>query len=400
MPYPTIRLVNCLALIATFMLVACGGSSDSPETTQPPTVDATIALKENLVTNYATLVHTNYTDSLQTVLSLRQAIQAFVANPSEASLNAAKESWLASRVPYGQTEAFRFYDGPIDDADGPEGLINAWPLDENYIDYVSGFPQSGIISDVVNFPDLTPDLLRELNEKDGEANIATGFHAVEFLLWGQDLSVDGPGARSFSDFVPGQAEFAERRALYLTLTMDMLVEDIQSLVDAWAPEVTDNYRASFVTDAPEGLRRILVGVGSLCGAELAGERMSVAMDTREQEDEHSCFSDNTHVDILMNAKSLQNVYLGRYETSSGVLHDGPGFDDLMAAVDADLNQQVLTQLETVLQRCEDIPAPFDRAIQDADQRPVVQTAIDELRALTTLFVSVAEALDITLNLEE
>lgn len=399
MPSFPFRFSLILALVATFFLIACGGSSSDNDTTQPPTVDPTIALKSNLVNNYASLVHTNYSDALQTAKAMRGSIQAFLANPSDETLNVAKQSWLTARIPYGQTEGFRFYEGPIDNVDGPEGLLNAWPLDENYIDYVVGSPASGIIADTANYPELSATLLRELNEKDGEANIATGYHAIEFLLWGQDLSAEGPGNRPFTDFVVGQEDFAERRAAYLSLTTDMLVEDLEFLVAAWAPDSTDNYRASFVDDA-QALRNILVGIGSLCGAELAGERMSVAMDTREQEDEHSCFSDNTHVDILMNAKSLQNVYLGRYETSDGVVHDGPGFDDLMAVVDADLNQRVVTQLQVVVDGCAAIPAPFDTAVQDPEKRPSVQGAIDDLRALTTLFVSTAEALDITLNLEE
>ena len=58
----------------------------------------------------------------------------------------ARKAWLAAREPYGQTEAFRFYGGPIDDAKGPEGRINAWPLDEAYIDSVKGKAGSGIIN--------------------------------------------------------------------------------------------------------------------------------------------------------------------------------------------------------------------------------------------------------------
>ena len=77
--------------------------------------------------------------------------------------------------------------------DGPEGLINAWPLDEAYIDYVEGDPAAGVVNDPDTYPTIDAELLTSLNEQGGEANISTGWHAIEFLLWGQDLSTDGPG---------------------------------------------------------------------------------------------------------------------------------------------------------------------------------------------------------------
>ena len=82
-----------------------------------------------------------YEASLDSATELDAAIDAFLADPTEETLEAAKQAWLAARDDYGLTEAFRFYGGPIDnETDGPEGLINAWPLDEVYIDYVEGDP--------------------------------------------------------------------------------------------------------------------------------------------------------------------------------------------------------------------------------------------------------------------
>lgn len=43
---------------------------------------------------------------------------------------------------------------------------------------------------------ISPQLLaEELHMLDGvQANVATGYHAIEFLLWGQDLNGTNPGA--------------------------------------------------------------------------------------------------------------------------------------------------------------------------------------------------------------
>jgi putative iron-regulated protein len=163
--------------------------------------------------HYAHLVLASYDDTLAGALTLQKAVQALAAAPSDENLKAARKAWLDAREFYGQTEAFRFYGGPIDDKNGPEGRINAWPMDESYVDYVKDAPNAGIINNrkVV----ISKKQLSSLNERNGEENIATGWHAIEFLLWGQDLSTTGPGNRSFEDFVDGKKPNADRRRQYL-----------------------------------------------------------------------------------------------------------------------------------------------------------------------------------------
>ncbi|WP_157595829.1 imelysin family protein [Plesiocystis pacifica] len=376
------RLLICSALL----LGAC--STDEPSDT-PLSADEVAPVAEN----YADIVAANYADARMTAEALATAIDTFVGDPSEANLTAAREAWLAAREPYGQTEVFRFYDGPIDNpTDGPEGQLNAWPMDEAYIDYVDGMPDAGIINDLATYPDITPELLAELNEAGGETNISSGYHAVEFLLWGQDLSADGPGARPATDYLTdgnGTAMNQDRRAAYLQAAVTLLIEDLEGLETAWA----GSYRDSFVGEAPEEIvRRILLGMGSLSGAELAGERMEVALETQEQEDEHSCFSDNTHRDVVTNALGIQNVYLGRY----GAL-DGQSVYDLVAARDADLADRLRDEIAASVSAAEAIPAPFDRAIVDDVES--VQATIDALRVQADSIADAAALFDINLALE-
>ena len=312
--------------------------------------------REDVARHYATVVEASYADTLTSASLLRDAIHAFVATPSEATLASARQAWLAAREPYGQTEAFRFYSGPIDDAKGPEGRINAWPLDEAYIDSVKGKASSGIINNrkIV----LSKDKLAALNERGGEENISTGYHAIEFLLWGQDFDANGPGKRSWNDFVDGQAANADRRRDYLKIIADLLVEDIASVAKAWQAGST-NYRAKFEKD-PDALRKMMVGIGVLSRAELAGERMEVALDSKNQEDEHSCFSDNTHRDILTNALGIRNVWLGEYKRLDGSVLKGPSLRDLVADKDAKAADKVSADMDATLAAAEGIKAPFDR----------------------------------------
>jgi len=345
-------------------------------------------LLEAVLNQYATIVHASYADAYTSAMALRTALQALVESPSPDTLQAAKSAWKQARIPYGQTEAYRFYAGPIEGDDGPEGRLNAWPLDESYIDYVAGDATAGII----NRPEvpITADQLRALNEEGGEENVSIGFHAIEFLLWGQDQSAEGPGTRPYTDYVTPPS--AERRGQYLLTVAEMLTHDLNRLVEAWAPDNPQNYRAAFLTTNPaESLRKILSGIGVLSRGELAGERMAVALSTRDQEDEHSCFSDNTHVDIIQNAQGIRNVYEGRYVRTNGTVIDGPGIADLIST---DLNAAMTRQLDGTLQKVNAISPPFDREIVTEEGRKRIQDAIDSLRAQASLIVTVAKELGI------
>ncbi|MCA9551597.1 MAG: iron-regulated protein [Myxococcales bacterium] len=379
-------LSGCLLMGA-----ACGGE----ETTDGPTAEA-------VAQQYAAVVYALYTDTHAAAEDLEVAVKALVAAPSAATLDAARAAWRAARVPYGQTEAFRFAGGPIDAEDGPEGRLNAWPLDEAYIDYVATASTSGIVNDPSIA--LTASNLAGLNEGGGgdvlgmgqgfneEKAISTGYHAIEFILWGQDTSANGPGDRPYTDFLTGAEATApngDRRGEYLVVVTELLVADLATLVEAWAPDA-DNYRREFLTQDPnEALKQIVAPMGILAKGELAGERMDVALDTRDQEDEHSCFSDNTHVDIQMNAQGIENVYLGTYGSVSG-----PSVQALLRSMDPTLEASVTAKMTEVMSAVMAIEAPFDQAISDPDSAGYQQisTAVDDLFDLGDLMAEVGPAL--------
>ncbi|WP_137940201.1 imelysin family protein [Chitinivorax sp. B] len=348
-----------------------------------------------VVTNYANLVQANYEDALIKARELQQAVDAFIAAPSQAGLDTARKAWLAAREPYGQTEVFRFYGGPIDDAKDIEGRLNSWPLDEAYVDNVKGKPNSGIINNPKSA--LNIDRLIKLNAKGGEANVATGYHAIEFLLWGQDFNTKGPGDRGFNDFVDGQAKNADRRRQYLKLVTDQVVADLDYLASQWK-EGADNYRSTFLKDKPEAsLRKVLTGMAVLSSAELAGERMQVALDNQDQEDEHSCFSDNTHRDIVTNAQGIRNVLLGEYKRVDGSMVKGPSIKDLVADKNPQLADKLVMDFGASVQMAEAIQAPFDQEIigkKDAAGRKRVVATIAALKKQTQTLVEASRALGI------
>src|SRR5262249_42571701 len=159
--------------------------------------------------------------------------------------------------------------------------------------------------------------------------VTTGFHAVEFLLWGVDRNAAGPGSRPFTDFVPSSApnaaaskesNDARRRGQYLLAATELLVRHLDEVAADWADGKPDNYRHRFLSMPPsEALGLALKGMGTLSGPELSGERLTVAYETKDQENEHSCFSDNTHSDLAFDAVGIQNLCLGTYRRSAGSL---------------------------------------------------------------------------------
>ena len=361
-------LASASLLAIAISLAACGDSSDNKATPAPAAVPTTNAstpaapsatqvdesAAKAVVSHYAELASAAFTDSLSTAQTLQKAVDAFLAKPTDATLKEARDAWIASRVPYLQTEAFRFGNTLIDDW---EGQVNAWPLDEGLIDYTDksyehalGNPggSANIIAnteiqvgeDKVDVKDITPEKLASLNELGGsEANVTTGYHAIEFLLWGQDLNGTGPGAgnRPASDYLEGAGATGghnDRRRAYLKAVTDLLVTDLQEMVAEWKPGVPDNYRATLEKEPGDaGLRKMLFGMGSLSLGELAGERMKVALEANSPEDEHDCFSDNTHNSAFYNAKGIRNIYLGEYTRVDGSKLTGASLSSLVAKAD-------------------------------------------------------------------
>lgn len=386
-----------------------------------------------VVKHYADVALANYQDALTTAQQLRKAVDALIAKPSAQTLQAARSAWIDARVPYQQTEAYRF-GNPVVDA--WEGKVNAWPLDEGMIDYVDA--SYGTESDMnayyvvniianssitiggkpVDTTTINAALLRDvLHEADGnEANVATGYHAIEFLLWGQDLNGTGPapegltgtpqqrhsGQRPYTDFDTSNCTggSCERRARYLQVATDLLVSDLQEMVKAWEPN--GEARAAVSQSPAEGLRAMLTGMGSLSYGELAGERMKLGLMLHDPEEEHDCFSDNTHNSHYYDQVGIMNVYTGTYKRVDGTELKGPSLSQLVAKQDKALDQEVRERLSDTLQamlamkqRAETLET-YDQMIAqgNAEGNAVVQKAVDALVAQTRALERVIVALNL------
>ena len=376
-----------------------------------------------VLNTYSDIALAKYEDSLNKARDLQTALRAFLAKPSGKSLESAKQAWVAARVPYQQTEVYRFGNTIVDDW---EGRVNAWPLDEGLIDYVDAdygkeseenvfYTANVIANPVLNISGKKIDatkidtkLIKSLHEIDEvEANVSIGYHAVEFLLWGQDLNGTkaGAGNRPWTDFARGDKctnGNCERRRTYLQVAADLVVADLEEMVGNW--KSGGAARKALEDGTPvQGLAVVLKGMGSLSYGELAGERMKLGLLLHDPEEEHDCFSDNTHNSHFYNTVGMRNIYLGTYRRIDGKAVKGPALSDLVKAKAPKLDAEMRSKLDATVAAMKKIKQSADSGRMAYDQmlaegnkegNAMVQTAIDALLDQTKTIEKIVASLDL------
>jgi len=385
---------------------------------------AGLVRSDTLNTTYITLASAVYEDSLISARTLHSRIDELLAKPSPTTLQAARDAWRKARIPYQQSETFRFANPEIDDW---EGHLNAWPLDEGLIDYVSedyfhemgnlgaqlniiANPTIKLAGQTIDASEITPDLIRSFHEFAGsEANVASGYHAIEFLLWGQDLNGTeaGAGERPYTDYATGEGcsnGHCDRRRQYLKAVTQLLVHDLESMVARWQEggDLHSRYRAM---SEQEVASSIVFSIGSLSLGELAGERMKVPLEANSTEDEHDCFSDNTHWSHYYNALGMQNLFMGQYQRINGDRVGGPSLAAYARTKAPEASERLRQAMNTSVEKNHQLveaaerrtPAmKFDQMIAEGNQegRALVMDAIDALVAQTTALEDLARTLDL------
>lgn len=392
----SIYTYSALAVVA-LVVAACSGS------------DSKTVEEEEVKSHYVDMTYAAYRDSLTTAESLLERIERFVDEPTEAALITAKGAYKSARVPYQQSEILRWdtaitIQSNLDDDGGPasvddwEGQVNAWPLDENFI--------VGLIQ---GDAEINKALLISQNTVGGEANVTTGVHAIEFMLWGEDNNGTsaGAGMRPASDFNnDGNCadDFCERRAQYLMAAATLLVDDLTAMVAEWSPEARTQAGtlAYNFLNSDQALDYILGSIRAMASDELASARMSSGLMLGDPEEEHDCFSDLSHIAIYYNFQGVRNAFYGRYNNVSGAsLADlvKQKDEDTFNRVDAALNsiENLMSQIRDAGER-ETNTVRFDQIIgQDSTgvERQIAETAVSELVAIDAEFNSVKELLSLT-----
>ena len=437
----TKKVLVSLSIVTAVAISANAASNEKTSKTE-------VSKSASILDAYSDIALANYSDALKDAKSLKTAIDAFAKSPTQANLDNAKKAWLTSRESYGQTEIFRLANGPIDAEDGwvadsygaLEGQLNAWPLDENMIDYtidadgkrtsgniidtIGKFNPGGEESKEVDVTKITVEALTKLNENGGEANVSTGYHAIEFLLWGQDQDYNNfledkitngamvAGLRPLSDFTTDKD--AKRRLEYLSVVTQKLVEDLSVVTSAWEKDIKGNaglYRAALLgklkgkeknknLDKKEVMQQIIAGMGVFIKSELANERVAVAVLTPSEEDEHSCFSDNTHRDLVKNYEGFKNILTSTY--------NGKKYgESLLDSLNKDDKNRVLKLMSDIEEKIDSVDkiaktqAHFDYQIKpEHPQAKVLVKLKNELRKLGDEMITVAKANNIKLSTDD
>ena len=412
-------LIRPLSLKAKPFLLSMALVTSVTACMKQPTQSHVEATEESVKQHYVTLAYAAYSDSLQSAKALQSAVDRFIQDPTEANLSFAKLAYKNARIPYQQSEIMR-WDSDIAlqtvtpnqqvvSVDEWEGQVNAWPLDEGFIDYTADNQSSGIINNPTDYPDISKTLLIDQNGNGGEANVTTGVHAIEFLLWGQDLNGTqaGAGERTASDYNVKACEVGncQRRADYLEAATDLLVDDLTQMVAEWSPNAVStpgslayNYLTSDIA-----LDYMLLSMRAMATDELASARMGSGLELLDVEEEHDCFSDFSHIAIYYNFQGVKNAFYGQYESLSG-----PSFADLVKQKNPPTYNSIdaaFERIETKMKAIYDLgeqqnPVRFDQIIGEGLQSPVGEhyalalDASDELIALDSQFNTLQELLSL------
>lgn len=161
--------------------------------------------------------------------------------------------------------------------------------------------------------------------------------------------------RPWTDYATGDActnGNCDRRGAYLQAATQLLVSDLEWMTEQWADG--GEARANVMADENAGISAMLTGMGSLSYGEQAGERMRLGLMLNDPEEEHDCFSDNTHNSHYYDGLGIQNVYLGSYTRIDGSTVSGPSLSALVAETDTALDTEMRLKLATTMRELGEI----------------------------------------------
>ena len=379
-----------------------------------------------IISNYEAIGAAVFGDALSAAQALDKAVEDLHAAPSAQTLSTAREAWKKARVPYAQSEGFRFGNTIVDNW---EGKVNSWPLDEGLIDYVDAASYGGTKDDnplyaaniiankklrlgskMLDAAKIDKALIAKLNSAlDVQANVGTGYHAIEFLLWGQDLNGTGPGAgnRPATDYdlKACTGGNCDRRRDYLKAATALLVDDLSEMARNWRAKGDARADIAKKSDG-EQLATILTGIGSLSFGELAGERMKLGVLLHDTEEEQDCFSDNTHNSHFNDQAGMIAIWRGQYDGATPV--KGPSLRDLALEKSPEAAKRIDDAMAATLAKIKLIKDKADSGAMAYDQmmaagndegNKLILDASEALVAQTRAIEAVVAALNLKIKIE-
>ena len=344
------RVIVSAAVLA--VLAASGCSSDDSSTGEGFADRQVVAdfAHQVVVPTYALLATRQ--------VALDESIAALATDKTAASFNAAREAWIAARMPWEQSEAFLF--GPVDSF-GYDPAMDSWPVNKTDLDAVlaSGEPFSA-------------QYVAGLEET------LKGFHTLEYLLFGEGR------AKTVEDLTSRELE-------YLKTTSAELAEVGEALHSEWTRGVAGRrpYRDVFATAGLSGnpgyrslssaAQEIVSGMIKICD-EVANGKIADPYDARDPTLVESQFAFNSIADFQDNLRSVHNTYTGGVPAASS---QGRGLSAFIAARDPRLDERLLEEIQAAIDAIGAIPSPFRDAISSSSASDAIEAAQASIRKVQT-----------------
>jgi putative iron-regulated protein len=339
--------------------------------------------KQLFVSNYSNIAETASRSALSQGVALKEAVSAFVKNPKAETHLLAKVSWMRARLPFLQSEFSRVIAESGKVGSDISNRLNGWPIDPGHIDYTCLMAGGNIISSKEKYPAITSELLRSMNLKAGESDFTTGYHVIEFLLWGEDLDKESSGKRSFKDYDKNNSELAKRRADYLLACCELLIQDLKDLVFEWDTESKNNLRSSLESMPSDQAITKILGMVSFLADDLAKSQIGSIISKGATFKEQSTFSDTTHFDFLHTVAGISNLAAGAYVGLDGKLQIlGLGLIGLAEQIPNSRADKIRSLINNAMKSAQAFKGPFDQFNQERKNLSPSEDSTVTLKALS------------------
>ena len=349
-----------LAIMGLFTMSSCSSDDDDKKEDNVTIQDAEY---DAIITQYVdAVVMPTYTDLLAKNKSLLNKVIAFGDAPSNANFSAVCNAWLEAREPWESREAFLF--GPVADY-GLDPNMDSWPLD-----------QAGIVALLESQQWNSMTWTGDYDEDDdgiAAAQNVRGFHTLEFLAFKDGKARTLTDAAADND--PANAVYNESNktawAQYMRNTATLLVEDAQTLYDAWNNGYAATFKSHNGGDFTSGISCIeqlidgCVDIAGEVGEAKIGEPYDLYVSGKTTEALYaveSWYSWHSRDDYTNNIYSIRNAYYG---SRNGQINAN-SLSTLVAKYNADLDTKVKNAINDAAKAIQAIPQPFRNNINSAE----------------------------------
>ena len=330
-----------ITVLASLLLVGCSGETAEPQKIESvkeiiPSVFELLnpelsASTKEIALEYIEQIGADLIEAGIEIEMFQSSIGMLTGQANNENLSLSKQAWLDAHSAYEITTLHRYFATQLLGEQGSLALmqiqyqINHWPIIPGYIDYVNGYPDSGIVHDInVN---LDVDSLREQHGTFDISEVTLGFHVIEFLLWGYDTDSGPRPAADFDAVLELTSEQTEsgysldqlsnnRRRLFLSVAIDTLVEDFRALQSLWLAKEPSIRREIESTSETELIVILADSMSAMLTEELLLRSLYPMLNGNFAESIQSPYSRSTQNAVSSQLSGLEGLLLER-QTESG-----------------------------------------------------------------------------------